>query len=341
MVKITFYDSTSEDEEYLTRLLHGSGYRLRFVGESVSTENLSAQDEVISISSKSDVTQNLIEKLPKLRLIACRSLTYDNIALSATTKRGIVVSIVPPDSSRLKDYTEWRRTDELTANNIVNFFFGVPLNSVELPTRKMGKLVVVRHSESEWNALNQWTGTTDVHLSSKGFHEASLLGRLLKDIKIDYAYSSEQIRSLETLESLLDASQQFNVPYTHSAAINERDYGQFTGKNKWEVKTILGDDIFTQLHRSWDYPIPGVETLKEVSERTLPFYKDIVLPRLKRGQNVLIVAHNNSIRSLMKYIERVTDKNVMKLEPPKQALILYDIDPLGFMLHKRLLYADK
>ncbi|QQS18588.1 2,3-bisphosphoglycerate-dependent phosphoglycerate mutase [Candidatus Saccharibacteria bacterium] len=228
------------------------------------------------------------------------------------------------------------RINSTTCQNIIRFWYGDVPNRVQPQKPRMGKLLVTRHAESEWNALGQWTGLTDVHLSEKGFHEAALLGVSIRslDIKLDQAYCSEQIRTLETLEGILDASGQIDVPFSRTAAINERDYGEYTGKNKWDMKELVGDDEFSKIRRGWDHPVPGGETLKRVYERVIPFYKDEVLPLLLSGKNVLLVAHGNSIRALMKYIENISDEDVENLEMPFGNTMIYDVDPEGHMLAK-------
>jgi 2,3-bisphosphoglycerate-dependent phosphoglycerate mutase len=197
-------------------------------------------------------------------------------------------------------------------------------------------LLLTRHAESEWNAKGKWTGLTDVHLSEKGFHEASLLGIALRDldIKLDQAYCSEQVRTLETLEGMLNASQQFNVPFQRRSAVNERDYGTYTGKNKWDMQKLVGDAEFNGIRRGWNHPVPGGETLKMVYERVVPFYQNEVVPQLMAGKNVLLVAHGNSLRALMKYIESISDSGVEELEMPFGGIMVYDVDPDGHMLAK-------
>jgi len=193
------------------------------------------------------------------------------------------------------------------------------------------KLIIARHGESEWNATGQWTGTTDVHLTEKGFKEAAKLGVALKELEIpiNAAYCSEQIRTRETLEGILNASQQFDVDISVASEINERDYGDYTGKNKWEVKEILGEEAFNDLRRGWNVEIPNGETLKMVYERAVPFYREKILPLVNKGQNVLLVAHGNSIRALIKYIEDIDDSEVSNLQMLFGQLVIYEVDEEG------------
>lgn len=223
------------------------------------------------------------------------------------------------------------RINQTTAQNIVDFWYAKMPNRVEPAVKGLGKLLVVRHAESEWNASGRWTGITDVHLSENGFKQSAMFGQALKklDIPIDIAYCSEQIRTRETLEGMLDAAQQFDVDIVTSSGLNERNYGEYTGKNKWEMKDLIGEDKFNNIRRGWNVAIPGGETLKAVYERVTPFYKETVLPWLRQGKNVLIVAHGNSIRALMKYLESVSDEDVSQLEMLFGQIIIYDIDDKG------------
>ena len=195
----------------------------------------------------------------------------------------------------------------------------------------MGKLLLVRHTESTWNALGKWTGQTDVDLDDKGFKDAAKFGVALAKlgIKIDAAFCSEQMRTRETLECMLDAAQQFGVPVTVSAAIDERDYGEYTGKNKWEMKELLGDEAFNAIRRGWDVPVPNGETLKMVYERAVPFYTGTVLPLLRDGKNVLVVAHGNTIRALKKYIESIPDDKIGDVEMPFGVIEAYTVSSEG------------
>ncbi|HEY5667666.1 MAG TPA: 2,3-bisphosphoglycerate-dependent phosphoglycerate mutase, partial [Candidatus Saccharimonadales bacterium] len=172
------------------------------------------------------------------------------------------------------------RINQVTAQNIIDYWYGNTPNQVKPPQPSIGKLLVVRHAESEWNAEGKWTGTTNINLSEKGFKEAAMFGQALKklDIPVNVAYCSEQIRTRETLEVMLDAAQQFNVETITAKALDERDYGDYTGKNKWEVEKQIGEEAFEQIRRGWDVPVPGGETLKMVYERVVPFYKDTILP---------------------------------------------------------------
>ncbi len=223
------------------------------------------------------------------------------------------------------------RINSTTAENIIQFWYDNKANEVKPAISTRGKLVLVRHAESEWNATGQWSGITDVHLSEKGFHESGMFGVALRELQlnIDQAFCSEQIRALETLEGILNASQQFDVPIERSGAVNERDYGEYTGKNKWQMRDLLGEERFNAIRRGWNEPIPGGETLKMVYDRVVPFYKNTILPLISEGKNVLVVAHGNSIRALMKYIESLSDSDVESLEMIIGDIVTYEVDDDG------------
>ncbi|HMT19071.1 MAG TPA: 2,3-bisphosphoglycerate-dependent phosphoglycerate mutase [Candidatus Saccharibacteria bacterium] len=229
------------------------------------------------------------------------------------------------------------RINDMTAKNIVAYWYGSMPNLVKPPENKNGKLIVSRHAESEWNATGQWSGIRDVHLSEKGFREAGMLGRALRalDIKASIAYCSEQIRTRETLEGILEASQQYDIDVVRSGALNERDYGDYTGKNKWQMKEEIGEEAWEAIRRGWDVTIPNGETLKMVYERVEPYYVNTILPQLREGKNVLLVAHGNSIRALMKYIEKIPEENIGEIEMIFGDLLVYDIDDEGHMLNKQ------
>lgn len=204
----------------------------------------------------------------------------------------------------------------------------------------MGKLLICRHTESEWNALGKWTGTTDVHLSENGFHQAGQVGEALKDVDIDFAYCSLQIRTKETLEGILDGSGNIDVDYERIGDINERDYGDYTGMNKWEVRDKVGEAEFDGIRRAWDHPVPNGETLKIVFERTIPFYKNVVLPRLQKGETILMVAHGNSLRALIKYMENTSDEDIKNVEMPFGTVYEYEVDEEGKSLNKKVIKIE-
>lgn len=201
--------------------------------------------------------------------------------------------------------------------------------------QKTGMLVISRHTESEWNVLGRWTGLTDVNLTEKGHQEAEKVGELLKGIVFNVVYTSEQKRTHQTFAGILKGSgHTANVSHIKSAQVNERDYGALTGKNKWEVKDEIGDDAFHGIRRGWDYPVPAGETLKDVHGRVVPFFDAEILPRLRKGENVLLVAHGNSIRALIKHLEDIHESQMADVEMGFGELLFYHFDSEGSIREK-------
>lgn len=199
-----------------------------------------------------------------------------------------------------------------------------------------GKLIIARHHESEWNKKGLWTGSRDIHLTDYGFIKSHEMGLLIKDIHVDHAFASTQVRSLETLTAMLEDMQQATVPIERSSAINERDYGDYTGKNKWEIKEKFGEETFNCMRRDWDCAIKNGETLKMVYERTIPFYLEKIVPLVQQGKNVLVVSHGNTIRALMKYMEHISDEDIKNIEMLFGSVVVYDIDKDGYMINKEI-----
>lgn len=202
----------------------------------------------------------------------------------------------------------------------------------------MGKLILVRHGESEWNAKGLWTGWTDIPLSEKGKKEALAVAEAIHNIPVDLCYTSTLLRAKQTLEIILHFLGK-NPPIREDKALNERNYGDYTGKNKWDIKKEIGDEDFTKLRRSWNYPVPNGETLKDVALRVFPFYKEHILPQLMQGQNILIAAHGNSIRALIKEIEHIPDENIAFVEIATGEALVYTFDDNGFIIDKQQIMA--
>ena len=218
-----------------------------------------------------------------------------------------------------------------------------------------GKLFVARHHESEWNKEGLWTGSRDIGLTPYGFEMSEKMGHLLKgycniegegqSCHINHVFLSTQCRTHETYEGMLrglevPAAMKENIPVDQSAALNERDYGDYTGKNKWQVKKEIGDKAFDDIRRGWDVPVPHGETLKMVYERVVPYYLSTILPILRTGKNVLIVSSGNAIRSLMKYIESLSDAEICDVEMLFGGIVVYDVDEQGKMKHKKILEVE-
>jgi len=199
-------------------------------------------------------------------------------------------------------------------------------------------LVLVRHGESLWNEKGLWTGLTDISLDENGKNQARLSGKSIKklNIKIDIAYTSVLKRAKETFDEIKRVLE-IDVPTFENKALNERDYGIYTGKNKWEIKKEVGDEQFQEIRRGWDVSIKNGESLKDVYNRTIPYFQTEILPKLQSGQNVLIVAHGNSLRALIKYLENISNKDVSKLEIEVGEVDLFEVDQNGKVLSKKIL----
>jgi len=199
----------------------------------------------------------------------------------------------------------------------------------------MAYLILVRHGVSEWNKLGKWTGQTDVNLAEEGFEEARRAGEAIKDIRVDSVHVSMLKRAHETWHEIKTTLGLTHEP-KRDAALNERSYGVHTGKNKWEVKKEIGDEEFQRIRRSWDHPVEGGETMKDVYNRIVPYYTGNILPELTAGKNVLVVAHGNSLRALVKYLEKLSDEAVSTLEFGTGEVFCYEIDGEGIVTGKTI-----
>lgn len=199
-----------------------------------------------------------------------------------------------------------------------------------------GTLLITRHQESDWNKAGLWTGTRDRHLTEFGFKRAEEMGNLIHDIHIDLAFCSMKVRTIETLASILESKQQYDVPTVHSHALDERDYGDYTKKNKWDMLTLVGEEKWEAIRRGWNTPIPNGETLEMVYERAVPFFISNILPPLENGKNVLLVAHGNTLRALTKYIESLSDDEITRVEIVFEEIIMYKLNNKGKYTHKEI-----
>ena len=217
----------------------------------------------------------------------------------------------------------------------------------------MAKLVFIRHGQSEWNLKNLFTGWVDVNLSEKGEQEAKEAGRKLKEAGIEFeqAYTSVLTRAIKTLHFALEESGQLWVPETKTWRLNERHYGALQGQNKAEAAEKFGEEQVHIWRRSYDVLppllsaddegsaandrryanldpriVPGGENLKVTLERVIPFWEDHIAPDLLAGKNVIVAAHGNSLRALTKYIEQISDEDIMNVEMATGQPVVYDLD---------------
>lgn len=200
----------------------------------------------------------------------------------------------------------------------------------------MGKLILIRHGQSTYNEQGLWAGFTDCPLTELGKEEARAAGEAIKDQQIDKVFVSDLVRAQQTWEEVAKVIQHAELEPIVSSELRERDYGELAGLNKWEVKEKYGEEQWLSWRRSWDDPVPGGETLKDVYNRVVPYYEKEILPALKRGETVLVSAHGNSLRALVKYLEKISDEEVANLEIATGGIILYTVDESGEIIDKEL-----
>lgn len=201
----------------------------------------------------------------------------------------------------------------------------------------MSQLVLIRHGESQWNLENRFTGWVDVPLTPKGEEEARAAGEKLKAFQFDGAFTSVLMRAQHTLRIVLEVIGQTTIPITEDKALNERMYGELQGLNKAETVKKFGAEQVKIWRRSFDVPPPGGESLKDTAERVLPYYESQISPELLAKKTVLVVAHGNSLRSLVMHLEHLSREAVLELNIPTGAPLFYDLDDSGAVTAHRCL----
>ena len=186
-------------------------------------------------------------------------------------------------------------------------------------------LVLVRHGQSEWNEKNLFTGWRDPGLTQKGIEEAHKAGVLLRGmgIEFDVMFTSELQRAQSTGQIMLDEMNCSDLHTIRDQKLNERAYGDLTGMNKDEARAKFGEEQVHIWRRSYDTPPPGGESLKDTYDRAVPYFKDTVIPELKISKNVLVAAHGNSLRAIVKYLENISEIDIVKLEIATGDPIIY------------------
>ncbi|MCJ7420990.1 2,3-diphosphoglycerate-dependent phosphoglycerate mutase [Sphingomicrobium astaxanthinifaciens] len=225
------------------------------------------------------------------------------------------------------------------------------------------KLILVRHGQSQWNLENRFTGWWDVDLTDKGIEEARAAGRVMREkgIAPTHAFTSVQTRAIRTLHLALHALGRLWVPVTKDWHLNERHYGALTGRNKQEMREKVGDEQVHIWRRSFDVPpppqdadddyrlegdpryagidVPETESLKDTIARVLPYYESTIRPHLEQGETVIVSAHGNSLRALVKHLSGISDADITGLEIPTGRPILYEFD--GAMVAGDRRYLDE
>jgi 2,3-bisphosphoglycerate-dependent phosphoglycerate mutase len=217
----------------------------------------------------------------------------------------------------------------------------------------MYKFVLIRHGESTWNLENRFTGWTDVDLTPTGEAQAREAGRLLKaqGYEFDLAFTSVLRRAIRTLWLTLDEMERHWLPVTKSGRLNERHYGALQGLNKADTAKKFGDDQVLAWRRSYDVPPPSLEEkdprcergdlryasmapakapltecLKDTVDRVVPFWNDVMAPAIQSGKSVVVAAHGNSIRALIKYLDNISDEAIVALNIPNGIPLVYELD---------------
>ena len=232
------------------------------------------------------------------------------------------------------------------------------------PTTETMTLVLLRHGESEWNKLNLFTGWTDVDLSDSGREEAATAGKLLKEEGFDFdvCYTSYLKRAIHTLDIVLDEMDLEWLPVTKAWQLNERHYGALQGLNKKETAEKYGEEQVKIWRRSYDVPPPALdpsdernpanqeqykdipadqlpltECLKDTVARVVPYFEEEIKPKMLAGEKVIIVAHGNSLRGLVKYLENISDKDIVEVNIPNGVPLVYEFDKDFNVISKRYL----
>jgi len=197
--------------------------------------------------------------------------------------------------------------------------------------------VLLRHGESQWNLENRFTGWVDVPLSPKGEEEAKAAGEKLKGYTFARAFTSVLKRANETLNIVLDIIGQSSIPIEYDQALNERHYGDLQGLNKAETAKKFGDAQVKIWRRSFDVNPPNGESLKDTAARVIPYWEKNIFPAVLKGENIIIAAHGNSLRSLVMHLDKLSKEEVLELNIPTGVPLLYECDAKGIPLsHKYL-----
>ncbi len=209
----------------------------------------------------------------------------------------------------------------------------------------MPLLALIRHGQSQWNLENRFTGWVDIPLTDKGREEARSAGEAIRDLRFHRAFTSNLVRAQETLKIVLQVIDQSGLPVEKDVALNERHYGALQGLNKAETAIKYGEEQVHIWRRSYDVPPPadrtdlnpeGIsESLKDTAARTIPYFSSSILPRLTAGETVLVVAHGNSLRSIVMHLDHLTKEQVLQLNIATGSPIVYSVDSFGRVLEKK------
>jgi 2,3-bisphosphoglycerate-dependent phosphoglycerate mutase len=202
-----------------------------------------------------------------------------------------------------------------------------------------GTLVLVRHGQSEWNLKNLFTGWKDPDLTELGVEEAKTGALALKEtgLKFDVAFTSVLVRAQHTLDLIMDGIGQTDLPVIRDEALNERDYGDLAGLNKDDARKKWGEEQVHIWRRSYDVPPPGGESLKDTGARVWPYYMTEILPRVLRGETVLVAAHGNSLRSLLMILDRLDREQILSVNLATGVPMVYKLNADSTVASKEVL----
>ena len=219
--------------------------------------------------------------------------------------------------------------------------------------KKTYKLTIIRHGQSKFNKGNYFTGWTDVELTSTGIKEAYYAGKILKaqNFKFDICYTSTLKRCITTAFDILDQLDQLYIPVIKNFHLNERHYGAIQGKNKEETSLKYGKEIVHKWRRSYDVQppklseddernpanieqyknidkseLPLTESLKDTVHRVVPYFNEVIVPDVKKGKKIIVVAHGNSIRALVKYLDKLSDEEIVDVDIPNAVPLVYEFN---------------
>lgn len=198
----------------------------------------------------------------------------------------------------------------------------------------MASLILVRHGESEWNSLGKIAGLADISLTEDGKAQARQAGLLLQNKIIDIAFVSELNRAQQTLAEIRLVHKTV-IPLMKSAALNERDFGDFTGKEKKALIEELGTEVYTSTLKAWDVRAPSGESLRMVYDRVVSFFEANVLPEINKGKTILLVSHHHTLRALTKYLEHISDADIVSLSVENADPVTYVLEEASHSLRRK------
>jgi len=191
----------------------------------------------------------------------------------------------------------------------------------------MPYLVLVRHGQSEWNLIHKLAGQSDVALTNLGVKQAQAAAEVIRDLELHAGYTSELQRAYKTLSHILESNDRADLPVTRANALNERQYGIYEGQLVQDLENKLGKDKVIRIRQSWDEPIPDGESLKQTHTRVKKYYESHILRDLQAGKNVIVAAHRNVLRTIIKDLEHLSDNEVENIRLANAQVNIYEIDP--------------